>query len=75
MGYYKSYYTYGLPTFLIIIIALYLLFTGKYHFQHRGARALTNDAQTRERRLTLDGSSRSRVRLRGLQRALDYVSA
>ncbi|KAL0956850.1 hypothetical protein HGRIS_002958 [Hohenbuehelia grisea] len=28
MGYLKSYYTYGLPTFLIIVIALYLLFTG-----------------------------------------------
>ncbi|PPQ66320.1 hypothetical protein CVT26_011151 [Gymnopilus dilepis] len=27
MGYY-SYYTYGLPTFLVIVIALYLLFTG-----------------------------------------------
>ncbi|KAJ7141283.1 ATP synthase subunit C-domain-containing protein [Mycena epipterygia] len=28
MGYLTSYYSYGLPTFLIIIIALYLLFTG-----------------------------------------------
>jgi len=28
MGYYSSYYTYGLPTFIIIVIALYLLFTG-----------------------------------------------
>jgi len=28
MGYYQSYYAYGLPTFLIIVIALYLLFTG-----------------------------------------------
>ena len=28
MGYYTTYYTYGLPTFLIIVIALYLLFTG-----------------------------------------------
>ncbi|KAG6920146.1 H(+)-transporting V0 sector ATPase subunit c'' [Tephrocybe rancida] len=28
MGYYSSYYSYGLPTFLIIVIALYLLFTG-----------------------------------------------
>jgi len=27
MGYYRSYYTYGLPTFLVIVIALYLLFT------------------------------------------------
>ncbi|KAF8902915.1 ATP synthase subunit C-domain-containing protein [Gymnopilus junonius] len=27
MGYY-AYYTYGLPTFLVIVIALYLLFTG-----------------------------------------------
>ncbi|PPQ84589.1 hypothetical protein CVT25_015792 [Psilocybe cyanescens] len=28
MGYYSSYYSYGLPTFVIIVIALYLLFTG-----------------------------------------------
>ncbi|KAJ6508099.1 ATP synthase subunit C-domain-containing protein [Mycena vulgaris] len=28
MGYLASYYTYGLPTFLVIVIALYLLFTG-----------------------------------------------
>ncbi|KAG6866409.1 H(+)-transporting V0 sector ATPase subunit c'' [Blastosporella zonata] len=28
MGYYSSYYSYGLPTFLIIVIALYILFTG-----------------------------------------------
>ncbi|KAJ7782331.1 ATP synthase subunit C-domain-containing protein [Mycena maculata] len=28
MGYLTSYYTYGLPTFLVIVIALYLLFTG-----------------------------------------------
>ncbi|KAF8199922.1 ATP synthase subunit C-domain-containing protein [Mycena galopus ATCC 62051] len=28
MSYIASYYTYGLPTFLIIVIALYLLFTG-----------------------------------------------
>ncbi|KAJ7354707.1 ATP synthase subunit C-domain-containing protein [Mycena albidolilacea] len=28
MSYLASYYSYGLPTFLIIIIALYLLFTG-----------------------------------------------
>jgi len=28
MGYYATYYSYGLPTFLIIVIALYLLFTG-----------------------------------------------
>ncbi|KAJ7071934.1 hypothetical protein C8F01DRAFT_1361388 [Mycena amicta] len=28
MGYLASYYRFGLPTFLIITIALYLLFTG-----------------------------------------------
>ncbi|KAJ8521823.1 hypothetical protein ONZ45_g1536 [Pleurotus djamor] len=28
MAYLKAYYTYGLPTFLVVIIALYLLFTG-----------------------------------------------
>jgi hypothetical protein len=30
MGYYGSYYSYGLPTFFIVVIALYLLFTGAY---------------------------------------------
>jgi len=30
MGYYTKYYTLGLPSFLIVIIALYLLFTGMY---------------------------------------------
>jgi len=28
MGYYSTYYTFGLPSFLFIVIALYLLFTG-----------------------------------------------
>lgn len=28
MGYYSTYYSYGLPSFLTIVIALYLLFTG-----------------------------------------------
>ncbi|KAF8813914.1 hypothetical protein BYT27DRAFT_7157941 [Phlegmacium glaucopus] len=28
MGYYSTYYSYGFPSFLIIVIALYLLFTG-----------------------------------------------
>lgn len=28
MGLY-SYYTYGLPSFLVVVIALYLLFTGE----------------------------------------------
>ena len=28
MGFYTSYYTYGLPTFIVIVVALYLLFTG-----------------------------------------------
>jgi hypothetical protein len=31
MGYLTSYYTYGTPTFLIIIIALYILLTGAPH--------------------------------------------
>ena len=29
MGYYGTYYSYGLPLFLITIITLYLLFTGQ----------------------------------------------
>ena len=28
MGLYSSYYSYGLPSFLVVVIALYLLFTG-----------------------------------------------
>ncbi|RDB25511.1 putative V-type proton ATPase proteolipid subunit [Hypsizygus marmoreus] len=28
MGYYTSYYSYGLPSFLVVVLALYLLFTG-----------------------------------------------
>lgn len=28
MGLYSSYYSFGLPTFLSVVIALYLLFTG-----------------------------------------------
>ena len=28
MGYYATYYTFGLPTFVVIVVALYLLFTG-----------------------------------------------
>jgi hypothetical protein len=28
MGYYTTYYAFGLPSFLVVVIALYLLFTG-----------------------------------------------
>ncbi|KAH7908777.1 ATP synthase subunit C-domain-containing protein [Hygrophoropsis aurantiaca] len=28
MGYYTSYYSFGLPLFLVVVVALYLLFTG-----------------------------------------------
>lgn len=35
MGVLTSYYIYGLPTFLVIVIGLYLLFTGMY--AHRDA--------------------------------------
>jgi len=28
MGFYTSYYTFGLPLFLVVVVALYLLFTG-----------------------------------------------
>lgn len=30
MGYLKKYYTFGVPSFVVIIIALYLLFTGEH---------------------------------------------
>jgi V-type H+-transporting ATPase 21kDa proteolipid subunit len=29
MAYYRTYYTLGLPSFLVLVIALYLLFTGQ----------------------------------------------
>lgn len=40
MGLY-SYYTYGLPSFLVVIIALYLLFTGR-HTSQTTCDAVTN---------------------------------
>ena len=30
MGLYSSYYSYGLPSFAALVIALYLLFTGQF---------------------------------------------
>ena len=31
---YGSYYAYGLPTFVVVVIALYLLFTGESNSLH-----------------------------------------
>jgi V-type H+-transporting ATPase proteolipid subunit len=28
MGYYSTYYSFGLPSFIVLVIALYVLFTG-----------------------------------------------
>ena len=33
MGYYSTYYAFGFPSFLVAIVALYLLFTGYIQFQ------------------------------------------
>ena len=43
MGYYSTYYTYGLPTFLIVVIALYLLFTGNSAYS--GLRSTISDGR------------------------------
>ena len=30
MGYYTTYYTFGLPTFVLVVIGLYILLTGEF---------------------------------------------
>lgn len=75
MGYYTTYYAFGLPSFLVIIIALYLLFTGVLFTCITKTKYCTNamPAQIRERRLMLASSWKSQARLYGLQLALAYA--
>jgi hypothetical protein len=69
MGFFYLYYALGLPTFLFIVIALYLLFTGTRHRSLCQKKPLTV-AQAREKRSMLAGSSKSQVRTCGRRRAL-----
>ena len=32
MGFYSTYYSFGLLTFIVVVVALYLLFTGAFSF-------------------------------------------
>ena len=68
MGYFYLYYAFGLPTFLVIIIALYLLFTGTSHLSHFVRKSLTV-AQARVKRSMSVGSWKSQVRTCGRRRA------
>lgn len=74
MGYYTTYYTFGLPTFLVLVIALYLLFTGRLEYGVYGVViGLPYAAQTRERLLTLEGFWRNQVRMSGRRLALVFA--
>jgi hypothetical protein len=75
MGFLTSYYTYGTPTFLFIVIALYLLFTG-VHFLPCPSRQWANGRrQGPARRSTSAASSRRRRRTSGRPRASACASA
>jgi hypothetical protein len=41
MGLLSYYFTFGLPTSLVVLIALYLLFTGQHPFPRSSGRPLT----------------------------------
>ena len=72
MGYYSTYYSYGLPTFLVIIIALYLLFTGT--FSNIENPQFLNLYQTPERRSTLVASLKNQAHMRGVLLELAFAS-
>ena len=74
MGYIK-YYGLGLPSFLIIVIALYLLFTGKSTPYNRitYVRTQFQPCQVRERLSTLANFWKSRVLMHGDLWALGCV--
>lgn len=74
MGYYTTYYAYGLPSFLVVVIALYLLFTGAEllcSFPKIQAKRL--QLQTRERLSMSESSWRNQVRLFGRRLGLGCV--
>lgn len=66
-----SYYVYGLPTFLVIVIALYLLFTGQFTTSITIIRRLLTvditSVQTPAKPSMLVVSSKSQVLTRGVQ--------
>lgn len=73
----KSYYSYGLSSFLVIVVALYLLFTGAFHMNYI-ASALANDtgyAQVPERHSTLAVSWKNQARMPGEQRESVFALA
>ena len=76
MGYYTTYYTFGLPSFLVITIALYLLFTGalltRISVSNYWAQEVTT--QARERRSMLASFWRNQARSYGRQLVLAYAS-
>ena len=70
-----SYYMYGLPTFIVIVIALYLLFTGKCSPSLRFAAGFTDmTVQVRVKLSMSVGSSKRRVLMRGLPLGLGCAS-
>lgn len=75
MGVLTSYYTYGFPTFVAIVVGLYLLFTGeripcRCLLKHQ----LTDNLyQAPVRRSTSAASWKRRARMRGRRRALVSV--
>jgi V-type H+-transporting ATPase proteolipid subunit len=69
MGFLTSYYTYGTPTFLFIVIALYLLFTGAPFSFERVRQRRADRRQGPARRSTSAASSRRRRRTSGRPRA------
>ena len=79
MGYYTSYYGLGLPSFAVIVVALYLLFTGMYLGIPGPGVTLTDvfylefQMKDRESRLMLVGFWKSRVRMLGLRQGLGCV--
>jgi hypothetical protein len=73
----KSYYSYGLSSFLVIVIALYLLFTGAFNMNPMTS-ALANDtgyAQVPGRHLTLVVSWKNQARTPGEQRESAFALA
>lgn len=77
MGY-ATYYGVGLPTFVIIIIALYLLFTGAFLVNVVLSEGDDADGisltQTLAKHSMLGGSWKRQVHMRGLERVSDCVS-
>jgi hypothetical protein len=64
MGYYTTYYAFGLPSFLVVVIALYLLFTGMINPTEVGPE-LSDSLQVRVKRSMSAGSSKKQALTRG----------